>query len=78
MKTTLNLDQRLMREAKRLAAERGVTLTSVIEDALRVALKERRRVPPVIFDMPVVTGRTGSDIDVAERDALYGRMDNRR
>jgi len=77
MKTTLNLDQRLMREAKRLAAERGVTLTSVIEDALRDALEERRLPPPVTFDMPVVTGRTGSDVDVADRDALYDRMDDR-
>ena len=77
MKTTLNLDQRLMREAKRLAAERGVTLTSVIEDALRDALEERRPAPPVTFDMPVVTGRTESDVDVADRDALYDRMDDR-
>ena len=78
MKTTLNLDQRLMREAKRLAAERGVTLTSVIEDALRAALKERRPTSPVAFDMPVVMGRMGSDIDVADKNALHDRMDNRR
>ena len=78
MKTTLNLDQRLMREAKRLAAERGMTLTSVIEEALRDALEERRVVPPVTFDMPVVTGQTGSSVDVADRDALYDRMDDDR
>ena len=78
MKTTLNLDQRLMREAKRLAAERGMTLTSVIEEALRDALEERRVVPPVTFDMPVVTGQTGSAVDVADRDALYDRMDDDR
>ena len=74
MKTTLNLEERLIREAKRVAAERGVTLTSVIEDALRRALDERRRVPRVAFDMPVVAGHTRSEVDIADRDALYDRM----
>lgn len=74
MKTTLNLEERLIREAKRLAAERGVTLTSVIEDALRNALEDRRRVPRVTFEMPVVAGRTRPEIDISDRDALYDRM----
>ncbi len=77
MKTTLNLDERLIREAKRVAAERGVTLTSVIEDALRNALDERQRVPRVPFDMPVVAGRKRSEVDIAERAALHDRMDDR-
>lgn len=77
MKTTLNLDQRLIREAKRVAAERGVTLTSVIEDALRSALDERRRVPRATFDMPVVAGHTRPEVDIADRDALHDRMDDR-
>lgn len=58
MKTTLDLDPRLIEEATCLAAEREVTLTSIIEDALRDSLAQRRPVPPVPFDMPVVEGRT--------------------
>ena len=38
MRTTIRLDDDLLRAAKRRAVETDRTLTSVIEDALRVAL----------------------------------------
>lgn len=38
MRTTLQIDDQLMRAAKKLAAETGRTLASVVEDALRRAL----------------------------------------
>jgi hypothetical protein len=38
MRTTIRLDDDLLRDAKRAAVERGTTLTAVIEDALRRAL----------------------------------------
>jgi len=38
MRTTIRLDDDLLRRAKREALERGTTLTAVIEDALRRAL----------------------------------------
>lgn len=77
MKTTLDLDERLIREAKRVAAERGVTLTSIVEEALSTALEQRRPAPPITFDMPVVAGQTRSEVDIADRDALHDRMDDR-
>lgn len=40
-RTTIRLDEHLLREAKKLAAETGRTLTAVIEDALRAALARR-------------------------------------
>ena len=42
MRTTIRLDDQLLREAKGLAAETGRTLTGVIEDALRETLARRR------------------------------------
>lgn len=45
MRTTLNLDDQLIRRAKEEAARSGRTLTSVIEDALREALS-RSSGPP--------------------------------
>jgi len=39
MKTTIDIADPLLRKAKRLAARRGVTLKSVIEEALRNALE---------------------------------------
>ena len=35
MRTTVRLDDDLLREAKRVAAEEGRTLTSLLEDGLR-------------------------------------------
>jgi hypothetical protein len=43
MRTTLHLDDHLLRQAKKLAAETGRTFTAVVEDALRAALARRRR-----------------------------------
>jgi hypothetical protein len=43
MRTTLRLDDDLLRAAKRYAAQTGRTLTAVVEDALREALARSRR-----------------------------------
>jgi hypothetical protein len=45
MRTTVNIDDRLLKEAKKVAAERGATLARVLEDALREALSRRNSVP---------------------------------
>ena len=45
MRTTLNLDDHLLRGAKELAASTDRTLTAVLEDALREALARRRPAP---------------------------------
>jgi predicted transcriptional regulator len=46
MRTTIRLDENLLAEAKRYAAESGRTLTTVIEDALRTSLARRTRRSP--------------------------------
>lgn len=78
MKTTLNLDDQLLREAKQLAAERSATLTSVIESALRDALAAARAREPKPLQLPTVKGRRIPDVDVSDRDALFERMEGRR
>ncbi len=50
MRTTLVLDDRLVREAKRRAADTGTTLSEVVNDALREALRPTPR-PAVTFEM---------------------------
>jgi hypothetical protein len=44
MRTTVRLDESLLVETKKLAAETGRTLTAVIEDALREVLSRRKQV----------------------------------
>ncbi len=43
MRTTVRLQNELLVQAKKAAAETGRSLTAVIEDALREALARRRR-----------------------------------
>jgi hypothetical protein len=45
MRTTVNLPDDILAQLKKLAAERGTTLTALIEDALRGALARRRGRP---------------------------------
>lgn len=42
MRTTINLDDEVLKEAKLLARRSGTTLTAVIEDALRERLARRQ------------------------------------
>ena len=74
MKTTLNLDDRLLREAKKRAVEEGTTLTRVVEEALRGALAPRPVAQAYVFDPEVVRGERSLAVDVADRDALYDFM----
>jgi len=43
MRTTIRLEDSLLAEAKRIAAEKGSTLSSVIENALRQSFAHRGR-----------------------------------
>jgi hypothetical protein len=77
MKTTLNLDEGLLREAKKRAAERGTTLTRVVEDALRESLEDDGASEPYTFTFPTFDGGGPPLVDVADRDALYDLMERR-
>ena len=67
MRTTVRLDERLLTEAKKHAAETGRTLTAVLEDALRETLARRSpRVKRKRIRLKTVKGdgiRPGVDLD---------------
>jgi len=74
VKTTLNLDDELLRRAKRRAQQRGSTLTSVVEDGLRAVLAEASA-PAYRLALPVVEGAAPPAVDPADRVALYAILD---
>ncbi|MDX1415972.1 MAG: DUF6364 family protein [Candidatus Promineifilaceae bacterium] len=82
MRTTIRLDDELLRKAKEYAARKGSTLTAVIEDALRemFALQEREEeILPVT--LTVVSGnglQPGVDLDdsAALLDLMEGPVDS--
>ncbi len=75
MKTTLNLDDELIRRGKRLAAERGTTLTALVESALRTELAGTAPRPPFVLHLPTVRGDRLPTSDPSDRDALYDLME---
>lgn len=75
MRTTLNLNDELVRLAKRRALETGTTLTAVIEDALRAHVRRPEQGQPVEFHWTVVAGGVRPGVDLDDRDALYDLME---
>ena len=72
-KTTLILPDLLMRELKRRGAERGQTLSAVVEETLQRGLAEPARTGDL---PPLPTHRMGRPrVDVADRDQLYRVME---
>jgi hypothetical protein len=79
MRTTINLDDQLLAEAKLLAQQSGKTLTAVIEDALRERLA--RRMAPgraaESFRLHTFTGKgLQPGVDLDNSAALRDLMDD--
>ena len=81
MRTTLSINDELYREVKVEAARRGLSVTSVIEQALRAALRPQHDTEPP--DFPISTRSSGirSGINLTDPndlyDLLYGDDDRR-
>jgi len=78
MRTTLDLDDHVLRKAKQVAAREGKTLTRLIEEALRERVVRAPRGTGA-FKLHVLTkrGRIIPGVNLADRDALYERMEGR-
>jgi hypothetical protein len=76
MRTTLNIQDDLMRRVKKHASETGATITEVVEQALRAAVAgQAPRKNRYTFVWKPVPGRTLPGIDLADRDSLYEVME---
>jgi hypothetical protein len=77
VRTTVNIDDALLRQAKEAAARAGRSLGDVIDDALRVLLVERRqpdRSAPVV--LPVFGGSgLQPGVDLENKEALAELLD---
>jgi len=81
MRTTVRLDENLFLEVKREAAKRGETLTSMIEQGLRLVLAASRSRPGrTRVKLPVsrAGGGTLPGVDLNDSSALLDKMEGRR
>jgi len=78
MRTTLDINDAVLRQAKKVAAEEGKSLTRVVEEALRERVAPRKRAA-MRFKLRLLTkkGRLIPGTNLADRDALYERMEGR-
>jgi hypothetical protein len=79
MRTTIELNDELLRAAKRRAADEGTTLREIIERALRTQLELRGR-PPKKYTLRWRTekGRLLPGVRLDDRDLLFDVMEGRR
>jgi plasmid stability protein len=77
MKTTLNIDDSVMKRLREEAARQGRTMSELVEAGLRRILSE----PPPAEEAPLPElprwHSGGARVDVADRDALFEVMEGR-
>ena len=69
MKTTLNIDDKVMAELRREAARQGRTMSELVESALRLLLRSQRKQQKIVTLPTFHSG--GAFVDIADRHALY-------
>jgi len=70
MRTTINLDDALLAEAKQVAARTGRSLDAVVEDAVRESLHRRRRTARRAVELPTFgEGGVQPGVDLDDSDA---------
>ncbi len=78
MRTTLDLDDRLLGDLKRQAAERGVSLRALVNELLRCSLELPRRRPKYRFAWKVdLRGAIQPGVRLNDRKSLFDLMDGR-
>lgn len=75
--TTIRLPDGLMAQAKKVARERGTTVSALIHEGLRdVVSRKATRVPRVKAPVSSVRGDAPPAIDIANSAALQAAMDD--
>ena len=78
MRTTMDLSDELLREAKKRAADEGIPLRDVVEDALRRHLAGWSKRRGYRLRWATEHGRLQPGVNLDDRDALFDLMDGRR
>lgn len=76
MKTTLNVNDEILRRAKEQAMQEGITLTRLVEDSLRIRLMAQRQEKKQFkLKLLTVEGTRPPNVDIFDREALYDVLD---
>lgn len=76
-RTTIALDEDLLKRLKTDAARRGTTLANVVNELLRSALTERPGRSDYSLQLTGWDAETQPGVDILDRDKLFDLMDGR-
>ena len=76
-RTTLTLDEDLLKTLKASAARRGITLASLVNELLRQALATRARRQGYTLKLEGWDAQLQPGVDILDRDKLFDLMNGR-
>ena len=79
MRTTIRFDEQILVQAKKLAADRGITLTALLEDALRETVHRHKPAARRAKVRLTTAGRGGvhRNVDLDDTASLLNLMETR-
>jgi Arc/MetJ family transcription regulator len=77
MRTTVDISDELLRQAKKRATDEGTALREVVETALRLYLQSRPRHGRYRLRWRTEKGRILPNVRLDDRDALFDLMEGR-
>ena len=75
-RTTIDIDERVLRELKKRAADEGRTLQAVTNDLLKRALHARPH-PPFTLHLQGWAAELQPGVDILDRDSLFDVLNGR-
>ena len=76
-RTTVTIDDGLLRRAKELAARRGKTLSGLLNDLLRQGLARNPKTTRFKLELEGWEAELQPGVDILDRDKLFDLMDGR-
>jgi hypothetical protein len=77
MRTTLTIDDNLLRQLKENAARQGKTLAAMVNDLLRHALAVQAQCQPYKLELEGWEAQPQPGVDILDRDKLFDLMNGR-
>lgn len=76
MRTTIDIDDPILKEVKRLQRREGKSLGRLVSDLLAQSLADRRKAPKSELQFRWIAKPMGARIDLGDKDALLDAMDD--
>ena len=75
MRTTINIDDPILKDLKRLQKQEGKSLGRIVSDLLAKALGQQKRPRDAPPEFHWITKPMEARVDLADKDAVWGAMD---